>query len=66
MAPTSRSLTQALFSWLTLSLTVAGGAGGASAAGAAAPAGAASATGRAGHAAPFVKPSGTISWTADK
>jgi lipopolysaccharide transport protein LptA len=65
MAPTSRSLTQALFASLSLALTAAGGTGG-SGAGGAASAGAARATARAGHAARFVKPSGTISWMADK
>lgn len=56
MAPTSRSLTQALFALLSLSLTAAGGSGSPSAA---------RATGRAGHAARVAKPSGTISFTAD-
>ena len=59
MAPTSRSLTRALLALLSLSLIAAGGTGGTSAAGSASAAGA---TRRAGHAAPFVKPSGTISW----
>ncbi len=52
MAPISRKLTLALFAWLSLSLAAADGTGGAA--------------GRADHAPRIVKPSGTISWTANK